>query len=212
MSKKSGVLSKDLSVIRSNWMQRLGSRELRLYDSQLIGHTMNSASFFASANLILIAAIMGAAFGGEFSAEMIKDLGISANSDGLFGIKLTLIFICLVRGFLDFTWALRQMNYCAAAFGSLPENLTNNGAKKFSTALAEILEPAMVNFSQGVRGYYFTIAAATWLYGPIFLGFAAIAASLLLAYRQLLSPTARGIAKLRIALEEPYEQIDKIEK
>lgn len=206
MSKKSGVLSKDLSVIRMNWMQRLATRELRLYDSQLIGHTMNSASFFASANLILIAAIMGAGFSGEFSPQIVKDLGINTNSGGLFAAKLTLIFLCLVRGFLDFTWALRQMNYCAAAFGSLPENLSEERAKKFSNALGEILEPAMVNFSQGVRGYYFTIAAATWLYGAVFLGFAAIAASLLLAYRQLFSPTARGIEKLRNALEESADK------
>ena len=205
MSRKSGAIPKDLSVIRANWMQRLGTRELRLYDSQLIGHTMNSASFFASANLILIAAIMGAAFGGDFSSKIIKDLGIGDAAEPLLALKLSLLFICLVRGFLDFTWALRQMNYCAAAFGSLPENMGKERAAKYGEALAQILEPAMVNFSQGVRGYYFAIAAATWLYGPIFLGLAAIAASLLLAYRQLLSPTARGIAKLRKALEDDQD-------
>lgn len=207
MSKKSGVISKDLSVVRANWMRRLMGRETRLFDSQLIGHTMNSASFFASANLILIAAIMGAAFGGNITSKAVQNLGIVPENSMIFGLKMALILVCLIRGFLDFTWALRQMNYCAASFGAIPENLSKERAQVFSDALVEILEPAMVNFSQGVRGYYFALAAAAWFYGPLFLGIAAVGAVLLLAYRQLLSPTALGIKKLRQALDE-YSHVE----
>lgn len=201
LSKKSGVISKDLSLIRASWMQRLTRREIRLFDANLIGHSMTSASFFASANLILMAAIMGAAFGGTLTPKIAENLGISSPNSEIFGIKLALILICLVRGFLDFTWSLRQMNYCAATFGALPEKLDANTAKKYGDALFEIIEPAMSCFSQGVRGYYFALAAAAWFYGPLFLGLASCGAIILLGYRQSFSGAAIGIKKMRAILE-----------
>lgn len=204
LSKKSGLIAKDLSVVRASWMREMVIRSFKLYDSNLIGHAVNSASFFASANLILIAAVAGALFEGSITSRALRELAIDTSA-GLLEFKFFLILLCLARGFLNLIWSLRQMNYCAAAFGALPDNLDNETATKFTRAMTNIMEPAMSNFSQGVRAYYFSLAAATWLFGPEYLAAGAIGAVILLGWRQSRSQAAKGLRELRELLENhPY--------
>ena len=59
-----GVINTDMTAIRAAWMRTMAARENKFMDGQLLGHTLNSASFFASSNLILIAAAAGVLFGG----------------------------------------------------------------------------------------------------------------------------------------------------
>lgn len=205
ISKKSGYIVKDLSVVRHAWMKEMTIRGMKLFDSNLMGHAVNSATNFSSANLLLIAAVAGVLFGGHLPLKSLSNLGFDVSSTVLFQLKLALVTICLTRGLLNFIWSLRQMNYCAAAMGSLPEFMDSATAAKFAEAMTNILEPAMSNFSQGVRGYYFSIAAAAWLFGPFSLIIGSISAILLLGWRQSRSQSARGIRQLRELLEEhPY--------
>ena len=196
-----GVITKDLSVIRAAWMREASIRDVKLLDSNLMAHAVNSATHFSQANLILIAAVTGVLFGGRLPLSSAHALGFDIASPLLLQIKLALIIICLARGLLNFIWALRQMNYCAAAMGSLPEDLRPEESREFGNALAQILEPAMTNFSQGVRGYYFSLACAAWLFGPLSLAAASIAAVLLLGWRQSRSQAAGGLRRLRELLE-----------
>ncbi len=205
ISKSQGLITKDLSVVRRAWMKEMTVREVKLYDSNLMAHAVNSATNFSSANLLLIAAVAGVLFGGHLPLKSLTTLGFDVSSTQLFQIKLALVLVCLSRGLLDFIWALRQMNYCAAAMGSLPENMDVNTAARFTDAITNILEPAMTSFSQGVRAYYFSLAAAAWLWGPIYLALASLGAIALLGWRQSRSQSARGLRQLRELLEEhPY--------
>jgi len=196
-----GVITKDLSVIRAAWMREASIRDVKLLDSNLMAHAVNSATHFSQANLILIAAVTGVLFGGRLPLSSAHALGFDIASPLLLQIKLALIIVCLARGLLNFIWALRQMNYTAAAIGSLPEDLRPDEARAFGDALASVLEPAMTNFSQGVRGYYFSLAAAAWLFGPLSLAVASIAAVALLGWRQSRSQAAHGLRRLRELLE-----------
>ncbi|MBN8649018.1 MAG: DUF599 family protein [Caulobacterales bacterium] len=199
ISKKSGLINKDLTIIRLNWMRAFTMRDVKIFDSNLLGHSINSASFFASANLLIIAAIAGAIFEGQIQTKAIQKFGIENQE---LQLKLILILICLTRGLLNFIWSLRQLNYCAAAFGACPDIIDNDKRENYALALADIVEPAMSNFSRGVRAYYFALAAGAWLYGPWFLIFGSVGAFGLLAFRQSKSQAAKGIRKLRNLLEE----------
>ncbi|EGF92784.1 hypothetical protein ABI_12220 [Asticcacaulis biprosthecium C19] len=205
ISKKSGFIVKDLSVVRSAWMREATLREIKLFDSNLMAHAVNSAANFSSANLLLIAAVGGVLFSGQVPLTTAKNLGFDVSTVLLFQMKLGLIVICLVRGLLDFIWATRQMNYTAAAMGSLPDRMDERTGREFAAAITNIVEPAMSSFSQGVRGYYFGLASAAWLFGPVPLIVASIGAIFLLGWRQSRSQSARGIRRLRELLEEhPY--------
>jgi uncharacterized membrane protein len=205
ISKKSGLITKDLSIVRQAWMKEMTIRGFKLFDSNLMGHAVNSATNFSSANLLLIAAVGGVLFSSNLPLQSVETLGVQVGSPLIFRLKLALIVIALTRGLLNFIWALRQMNYLAAAMGSLPEYMDKDSAEKLSVAMGNIVEPAMSNFSQGVRGYYFSIASAAWLFGPVYLIIASVSAIALLGWRQSRSQAAKGLRQLRELLEvHPY--------
>ena len=64
-----------------------------------------------------------------------------------------------------------------------------------------MLNPALGGFSQGVRGYYFALAAAAWLFGPFAFLAVTISAVALLFMRQRHSPSARAVSDIRGLLE-----------
>lgn len=202
LARQSGTLNDDMELVRRAWMTAMTHREIRLVDSQLMGHSINSASFFASTNLLLIAAVAGILFGGQGALEGFASVGAVDTPIKLLEGKLALVLLCLVRGLLDFIWALRQMNYTLALIGAAPEVHIEADRVALGQAAAALLNPALSSFSQGVRAYYFALAAAAWLFGPAWLALGVAAAFALLIYRQAASPAARAIRQARRILEK----------
>ncbi|WP_332770253.1 DUF599 domain-containing protein [Phenylobacterium sp.] len=199
-----GLINTDMTVIRLAWMRNMAGRENKFMDGQILGHTLNSASFFASSNLILIAAAAGALFGGERTFESASSLMVLKTSSRLlFEAQVALVVLTLARGLLDFIWSIRQMNYCLAVIGAAPETEDIASTRPYGEAAARLMNPALSSFNRGVRGYYFALAAAGWLFGPqtfLLLTFLAVA---LLVTRQRRSPAARAIAEVRRLLDQP---------
>jgi uncharacterized membrane protein len=188
--------------VRHAWMAAMTGREVRLLDSQLLGHTINSGSFFASTNLLLIAAVAGILFGGEGALRGFAAVGAEEVPIRLLEAKLALILVCLARGLMDFIWSIRQMNYTIALIGAAPEIDGKRDRLAFGAAAARLLNPALASFSQGVRGYYFALAAAAWLMGPLWLAGGVVWAFALLVWRQQGSPAARAIRDARNLLKD----------
>lgn len=201
IARRSGSLNDDMLIVRDSWMTAMTHREMRLIDSQLMGHSINSASFFASTNLLLIAAVAGILFGGENALRGFAAVGAEAVPVKILEAKLALVLVCLARGFLDFIWSLRQMNYALALIGAAPEIHSETDKVAYGHAVARVLNPALGGFSQGVRGYYFALAAAAWLFGPVWLALGVISAFGLLVWRQAGSPAARAVRAARRLLE-----------
>ncbi len=200
--RRGGVLNTDMTVIRSAWMSTMTGREVRLMDGQLLGHALNSASFFASSNLLLIAAAASALFAGDSTFRSVSSLEVvQTSSPFLFEVQLALVLIALARGLLDFIWSIRQLNYCLAAMGATPEPLPEAERAVFGAVLARLLNPALGSFNSGVRGYYFALAAAAWLFGPWAFMTATVGALVLLIWRQRGSPAAIAIHEFRLLLE-----------
>ena len=198
---KGHVLNDDMLAVRQAWMNQMAVRELRLVDSQLMGHSINSASFFASANLLLIAAVASVLFGGDQALQGVALIDEGASSTRLLEAKLGLVTLCLARGLLDFIWSIRQMNYTLALIGATPEGESAMDRAAYAAAAGSVLNPAMVAFNSGVRAYYFALAATAWLFGPFWLALGAAAAFSLLLWRQRGSPAAQAIRKARAMLE-----------
>jgi uncharacterized membrane protein len=185
-------------------MINMAGRENRFMDGQILGHTLNSASFFASSNLILIAAAAGALFGGESTFASASSLMVLKTSSRLlFEGQIALVVLALARGLLDFIWSIRQMNYCLAVIGAAPETEDRDAQSAYGDAASRLLNPALSSFNAGVRGYYFALAAAAWLFGPIAFLTATFAAVGLLILRQRRSRAAKAIADVRRMLEKP---------
>ena len=210
LSRTAGTaINTDMTVIRTAWMRNMVGRENRFMDGQLLGHALNSASFFASSNLILIAACASALFSGEAAFRSASALVVIKTSTRLLCEgQLALVLICLARGLLDFIWSIRQMNYCIAAIGAVPLSIARDDARygAYGTAVARMLNPALSSFNAGVRGYYFALAAGAWLFGPVSFMAATAGAVSLLLWRQRSSRTAQAVSDLRglLETEKPY--------
>lgn len=200
------LINADMVTVRQGWMAQMVARpSLRLLDSQLIAHTLNSASFFASSNLILIAAAAGVLFGGEGAYRRLEaaPLVLHHAPPQLFGLKLALVAVTLARGLLSFIWAIRQLNYCVAVIGAAPRHGPAAMMTAYGEAASRLLNPALSSFNAGVRGYYFALAATAWLAGPAAFAAATLGAVGLLAWRQTFSPAARAVREVRLLLESP---------
>jgi len=201
LARRSGSLNDDMLVVRRAWMMVMTHREVRIVDSQLMGHTINSGGFFASTNLLLIAAVASVLFGGDQALQGVAAVGAEPAPTRLLEAKLALVLLCLARGLLDFIWSIRQMNYTLALIGAAPEAPTEGDRVALGEAAANLLNPALSAFSQGVRGYYFALAAAAWLFGPLWLAVGVVAVFCLLVWRQAASPAARAVRTARRLLE-----------
>jgi len=199
---RGSLINTDMTVIRRAWMKHMARRDGRFMDSQLLGHVLNSASFFASSNLILIAAVASALFSGEQAFKSASSLIVIKTSTRLlFEGQIALVLVSLARGLLSFIWSIRQINYCLAVMGAAPDTHDPEFEKAYGEAAARLLNPALSAFNAGVRGYYFALAAAAWLFGaPAFIA-ATLGAVALLAWRQRRSAAARAVADLRKLLE-----------
>jgi len=202
LSRRFGALNQDMLSIRLAWMQAMTRREVKLLDSQLLGHSINSGSFFASSNLLLIAAVGGVLFGGGDALRSFAAVGAEPVSTPLLEAKLALVVACLARGLLDFIWSIRQMNYALALIGATERLTEDRDLHAFGEATAAVLNPALAAFSQGVRGYYFALAAGAWLFGPFWLAAAVVSAFALLVWRQVGSQSARAIRSAHRLLEQ----------
>lgn len=196
------VINTDLMVVRSAWMHNMARRDGRFMDGQLMAQALSSSSFFASSNLILIAAAAGVLFGGQATYRNVSSLVvIKTSSHLLFEYQLSLVLLTLARGLLDFIWGIRQLNYVLAAIGATPEHGDDETRRAFGDVAGRLLNPALHSVNSGVRGYYFALAAAAWLFGPIPFIAATLGAAGLLVWRQRRSPAAHAIADLRRLLE-----------
>ncbi len=208
LSRRGGALiNTDLMVVRTAWMHNMAKRDGRFMDGQLLAQTLSSSSFFASSNLILIAATAGVLFGGQASFRNVSSLVvIKTSSRLLFDAQLGLVLLTLARGLLDFIWGIRQLNYVLAAIGATPDHADDTDHHAFGDAAGRLLNPALHSVNAGVRGYYFALAAAAWLFGPMTFIAATAGAVGLLVWRQRRSPAAKAIADLRRLLEATPEK------
>jgi uncharacterized membrane protein len=203
--RKNDSLSMDMVRIRAAWMREVLTRDNNFIgDAAILGHTINSASFFGSANLIVIVGLSGALFvePNYGSGHGLIALFAAQDPPWFFQCKVLLVVATLLRGLSDFIWAVRQINYCLAAIGASPSRQEERDIAAWAHALTLVLNPALRSFSVGVRTYYFTVAAAFWFLGPLPLLVATASCVALLVWRQSWSDTAKGVMAIRKLLDD----------
>lgn len=189
-------INAQMIAIRRAWMTRLLERENRIGDATLVGHSIRSATFFASTTLILLAGLIGLLGSAEKLQAATANLSMTFQSGTLvlLELKIGLLIGIFVYAFFKFTWAIRQFNYFAAIIGSAPEPGSPLADDAFASRMALMLSHAFWQFNAGVRAYYFALAALGWFIHPVLLIVGAVLITFILVRRQLTSPTAHDIA------------------
>ncbi len=194
--RRPGSINAQMIAIRQTWMVRLLGRENRIGDATLIGHSIRSATFFASTTLLLLAGLLGVLGSAERIHGATTNLSVLLGDDplALFELKVFVLVGIFVYAFFKFTWAIRQFNYFSAIIGSAPEAAAGPVDMPFARRMALMLSHAFWQFNAGIRAYYFALATIGWFIHPLVFIAATVLIVLVLVRRQLYSATAQDIA------------------
>lgn len=200
-----GSLNSQLYVARRRWMGVMQSepRENRVFDAILLGHISNSVAFFGSATLLVLAALVGTLVNARaLHLVAMEHKYLGEMSPGTFTLYLAVVTVILAGCFFSFVYALRKLAYTFALIGGLgaaPE--TSAEAKAMTASTATVLTEAVKSLNNGIRGYYFAVAALFLFAGPATCMLITVAVTGLLFYRQIFSKTARAIGDYVEAVE-----------
>lgn len=195
-------LNKQMDLLRHQWMARMLHRDNRVVDSTLLTAASNQVTFFASSSVLVLAGLFGLMGTKDRAYEILVEIAFAqTTSRALFDLKLLLLIVIFIYSFLKFTWALRQFAYVKAMVGAAPLAPPPPGAEALAAPLGSALTEAVSALNAGLRGYYFSLAALTWMLHPFALAAASIGAAVILWRRQQRSPIAQLIADYVEGLE-----------
>jgi uncharacterized membrane protein len=162
------LLGRSLSAVmmrhRRAWMRAFCDRENRVADGTFVAALMRSVSFFASTSILVLGGLVALMGAGEHAFAVYKGLPFAGDS-GLeaFELKVLLLALVFVYAFFQFTWSLRQFNYCCIIMGAAPPANAEDSAKDaFATQAARLQSLAANSFNRGLRAHYFALAMILW--------------------------------------------------
>jgi len=190
-----GSLNAQLEVVRFYWMSATTRRISKPFDAVLLGNMMNSIAFFGSATLIVLAGVLSIFTNVKVIHSTISDLNfIRDKSLELFALEIGLLAFVLSLCFLSYTYALRKLIYTTALIGALPDISESCPTHKTMVeSTTTVLSEAIRTLNFGIRGYYYTVSVLCMFASPYASMLATAIATIVLFYRQLMTPTARAI-------------------
>jgi uncharacterized membrane protein len=166
-------LLRQVNHYRREWMLRVTDRDNRIVDVALMANLSSSPTFFASTTIIIIGGLLAMLGRTSQAAEVVAKIPFTImTSEAGWELKIVLLICIFVFAFFRFTWALRQFNFCAILVGAtpLPETFEADGdvvRERHADRIGKLVALAGESFNDGLRAYYFAIAALTWFLQPL---------------------------------------------
>ncbi len=152
-----------MHAYREQWMQQMLMRDNRVVDVNILRNLLQGVAFFASATLLILAGLLTILGSTDRAIEIARALPFAARTSLLqWELKLLVLIVIFVYAFFKFTWALRQFNYCSTLIGAAPQGTDD----AFARRAAQVSTNASKDFNQGLRAYYFSLAALGWFVSP----------------------------------------------
>ena len=179
------------NAVRRQWMLQTTYRDVRVIDGVVIQNLSSSPSFFASTTILIIGGLL-AALGTDKGGELARDLPFAARTPTLiFDLKLMLLLGIFVYAFFRFTWSMRQYTFGALLVAAAPEadRFAEDALSReaFADKAGRVVGLAAEAFNDGLRGYYFALAAIGWFFSPWILALASLGVVTILYQREFRS-------------------------
>jgi uncharacterized membrane protein len=192
-SAKHSSLLREMNKYRREWMLRLTHRDNRIADVALMANLSSSPTFFASTTIIIIGGLLAMLGRTSQAVDVVSKIPFLVNaSEAVWEVKIALLLCVFVFAFFRFTWALRQFNFCAILIGAAPSaaGFSADGEavrESYSDRVGQLIALAGESFNDGLRAYYFAIAALTWFVQPLAFMLATTIVVLILYHREFQS-------------------------
>jgi uncharacterized membrane protein len=106
--RRSDSLNAKMVLVRNAWAARMLTRDTSLVDSNLVGHSIHTATFLASTTVLILAGLLGVLGSSDRIYSAVSSISmIIATDQRLFEWKIGLIIVIFVYTFFQFTWAIQ---------------------------------------------------------------------------------------------------------
>ena len=184
---------------RRLWFSYMLTRENRIGDIAALNNLFTNATFFASTSILILGGLVALLGTTETVMNVVSNLPFARlESEFVWRIKIILLIFVFVYAFFKFTWSQRQFNFCTILVGAAPPT-TNNPEQHagFIDMITSVASLSAENLNEGLRAYYFSMAALTWFFHPWLFIFATALVVYILYQREFHSRTLQ-------ALQTPY--------
>jgi uncharacterized membrane protein len=154
---------------RRTWMVRMIERDNRMVDVNVMRNVTRSSQFFASTTMLILGALVALTGYVQQTLDVVSGLPFTVRSSArLLEMKIGLLILIFVYAFFKFSWAIRQLNFCAIMVAAAPAQTKDHPEQHAVTinSIAKITSYAGENFTNGLRAYYFALAALAWFLHP----------------------------------------------
>lgn len=189
-SRSHASLLRHVNEARRDWMLRLTYRDNRISDVALMANLSSSPTFFASTTIIIIGGLFALMGSTSKVVNVIQEIPFSAHvPEEVWNIKIIVMICVFVFAFFRFTWALRQFNFCSILIGAAPNVAEykvgiDADRAEFADRSGKLVALAGESFNNGLRGFYFAIAAMTWFVQPALFMIATTVVVVVLYFRE----------------------------
>jgi uncharacterized membrane protein len=159
-----------MTRLRTHWMTEVVTREVRIGDINILANLSNGSTFFASTTLLILGGLLALLGTTDKVAMVVMELPFTrqaAGTDRFWDIKILLLTGIFMFAFFKFTWSLRLYHFCSVMVGgSPPIEAPSERKEDFIKHAAATAGLAADSFNNGLRAYYFGLAALMWFINP----------------------------------------------
>lgn len=184
-------LGREMDRFTREWLARMVERDNRMVDVNVLRNLTRSSQFFASTTMLILGALVALMGYAEKAAVVVAELPFAQQvSQRLWEIKILVLLLVFVYGFFKFSWSIRQFGFSAILIGATRKPTPRPEEYAVHTErIAVILCFANRNFNQGLRAYYFGVAALSWFLHPALMIAVTLAVIYVLQQREFRSRT-----------------------
>jgi len=167
-----------------DWMARMLERDNRMVDVNILRTLARGSQFFASTTMLILGALMALMGYAEKAASVVAELPFTQQAtERVWEVKILLLLVIFVYAFFKFSWSIRQFGFSSVLVGAAAGGPADPGKHGgHIERLCIVTGFANRNFNQGLRAYYFGVAALAWFLHPVLM--IAISAAVLYVLHQ----------------------------
>ncbi len=178
------------------WMARMVERDNRMLDVNIVRNLTRSSQFFASTTMLILGALVALMGYTEKAAGVLAELPFTEQvSERVWELKILLLVLIFVYAFFKLSWSMRQFGLASVlvgAMGKTPADTEMYAAQINRVTI--IISFASGNFNNGLRAYYFGVAALSWFLHPVLMMLVTAGVVFVLHQREFRSRTLQALA------------------
>lgn len=162
-------LHTQMDRFRREWMTRMIERDNRMVDVGIMRVLARSSQFFASTTMLVLGALIALTGYIQQALDVVSGLPFTVKGSArLLEVKILLLVVIFTYAFFKFSWSMRQLGQASTLIGAAPPKPPNNPEQHapWINRIALVTSYAGTNFNNGLRAYYFGLAALAWFLHP----------------------------------------------